>query len=278
MKSEQLENFLNNKTETDKTAAHVDKKTYDLLEENYKEQEKLIKGYQQENERLYAELKLIKDQLKQDHKKFNDEINSLKCDLIQEKISSEKQLKQAVDSNNKILIDPKISSPDLVKRILPTTNESMPVLNTVNEYEAEIRLLNARIASLNELKDQMNKVNKTLADKNEFYAKNQRQIELDIHVLSAKNKEIKKLNEKLKLLESGKTPVDCLRQIKSLKNQLIEMESLVKRLKQPHSSAASVSLSIEFYEKKIEQLESQLKEKSLDLERLILIVFFIFIL
>ena len=44
-------------------------------------------------------------------------------------------------------------------------------------------------------------------------------------LIDLKNKEIKKLNDKLKQLEMGKTPIDCLKQIKQLKSQIKEMES-----------------------------------------------------
>ena len=99
---------------------------------------------------------------------------------------------------------------------------------------------------------------------------------MDLNVIRSKNKEIKKLNDKLKLLETGKLPVDCLRQQKIMKNQLKEMELLVKRLRAQRSqgndendvdSVDAVCLSIDFYQKKIEQLEVNLKEKNADLER-----------
>ena len=110
----------------------------------------------------------------------------------------------------------------------------------------------------------------------EHFVVNQRQIELDINVINGKNKEIKKLNDKLKLIENGKSPVECLREIKSLKNQLVEMDAMARRLKKQitanqfdelNTQADSVSMSIDFYEKKIEQLEAQLKEKDQFMER-----------
>lgn len=161
------------------------------------------------------------------------------------------------------------------KKILPTTDKSLPKLSTHSEYEAEIEYLNSKISHLNEESNRLVTANKALTEKNEYFNKNQRQIDLDLNVIRSKNKEIKKLNDKLKLLETGKLPVDCLRQQKIMKNQLKEMESLVKRLKsqrfQPNDGsidqADAVCLSIDFYQKKIEELERNLKEKNDDLER-----------
>ena len=275
-KSEQLEAFLSGNNDVLKPVDNLtDKKAYELLEKSNKEQEKLIKGYQSENERLYAELKQIKEHQRVEQVKFNEEIKSLKCDLIQERINAEKQVKSSIELNNKIVLA-NISNEFDSKKIMPTNAQSLPILNTVNEYETEIRNLTGKLHFMNEEHKKTLEANKTLHKKVENFVQTQRQIELDINVINAKNKEIKKLNDKLKLIESGKSPVECMREIKSLKNQLVEMDSVVRRLKKPLTAnqfdelkthADSVSMSIDFYEKKIEQLEAQLKEKDQFMER-----------
>jgi len=89
-------------------------------------------------------------------------------------------------------------------------------------------------------------------------------------VIRAKNKEIKKLNDKLKLLENGKLPVDCLRQQKVMRNQLKEMEALVRRLKdnsRQQNENDPVCLKLDFYERRIGDLTGMLAERDADLER-----------
>ena len=148
-KSEQLGAFLSGNKDPIKAVDNpTDKKAYELLEKNNKEQEKLIKGYQSENERLYAELKQIKEHQRLEQVKFNEEIKSLKCDLIQERITAEKQVKSSLELNNKIVLA-NISNEFESKKIMPTNAQSLPILNTVNEYEAEIRNLTAKLQCLN---------------------------------------------------------------------------------------------------------------------------------
>ena len=211
---------------------------YELLERNNKEQEKLIKGYQLENERLYTEIKCLKDNLKLESKKLSEEIKMLKCDLIQEKMNNEKHVKQVlhepVPLANKILDSGN-------KRVIPTIDESLPALNSHSEYEAEIKFLNGKLAHLNAENSRLNVQSLELGKKVDFFNKNQRQIDLDVNVIRGKNKDIKKLTDKIKLLENGKIPVDCLREQKVMKNQLKEMDLLVKRLRKGHSNIDSDS-------------------------------------
>ncbi len=117
------------------------------------------------------------------------------------------------------------------KLVVPTSEESLPTLNTHAEYEAEMKFLHGKLALLNQEVERLTKCNKELTARVAFLNENQRQIDNDVSVIRGKNKEIKRLADKLKLLENGKTPVDCLRQQKVMKNQLAEMDLLVKRLR-----------------------------------------------
>jgi len=131
--------------------------------------------------------------------------------------------------------------------------------------------LNSKLNEAHQAIEKYSEMIRILTEKLNYYEKNERQIEIDIKVIDSQKKEIKKLNDRLKLLESGKTPVDCLKQIKQLKNQLKEMDSALKRLRQPltpgSNAADAVSMSIDFYEKKIQELENKLKEKDQNFDR-----------
>jgi len=134
-----------------------------------------------------------------------------------------------------------------------------------------MRQLNSKLNEAHQAIEKYSEMIRILTEKLNYYEKNERQIEIDIKVIDSQKKEIKKLNDRLKLLESGKTPVDCLKQIKQLKNQLKEMDSALKRLRQPltpgSNAADAVSMSIDFYEKKIQELENKLKEKDQNFDR-----------
>ena len=88
-KTEQLECRIELHRDTDISGAITDEKL-ELLEKNNKEQEKLIKGYQQENERLCTEIRGIRDQAKAESTRLANEIKTLKFDLIQKKMTGEK--------------------------------------------------------------------------------------------------------------------------------------------------------------------------------------------
>lgn len=280
-KTEQLECRIELHRDTDISGAITDEKL-ELLEKNNKEQEKLIKGYQQENERLYTEIRGLKDQAKAESTRLANEIKTLKFDLIQEKMTGEKNRDAGlVKKNDQIPMPvPNLANQlkdygNVKKVVVPTIEESLPALNTHAEYEAEMKFLHGKLDHLNKEVDRLTASNRELTGRNAFLTENQRQIDADVAVIRSKNKEIKRLTDKLKLLESGRTPVDCLRQQKVMKNQLAEMDLLVKRLRAGcRSSAANqdqgevsreqaeaVCLSIDFYERKIRELEALVKEK-----------------
>ena len=94
---EELKSQLNVKPDKSSEFINEDKKEATKLDPNdlekIKEQEKLIKGYQQENERLYSELKRLKERNKLETQNLNEQINNLKFELIQEKIRADNQSK-----------------------------------------------------------------------------------------------------------------------------------------------------------------------------------------
>jgi len=287
-KTEQLELRIERGiSESDvRPAGYATDEKFDLLQKANKEQETLIKGYQLENERLYTEIKQIKDMHKKDSINLVEQVKSLKCDLIHEKIAKEKNQQQEV----------KIPSflSNLNKTILPVNDETqVPVLSSQAEYDLEIKYLNGKLTHLNTENARLSLENKKLTARNESFEKSQRLIEQDMAVIRSKNKEIKKLNDKLKLLENGKLPVDCLRQQKIMKNQLKEMDTLLKKFKNNNIqdvleifikkqntlvylifidnfksfSNDPALLKLDFYERKITELKNALTERDSELER-----------
>jgi hypothetical protein len=127
-------------------------------------------------------------------------------------------------------------------------------------------------------------LSRDLRSRAENYEHIQQRLASDMLVIDAKNREIKSLSEKLRHLEMGKAAPEFLKDLRQTKNQLKEMDLLVKRLRRTIStqtanvggvgaassstSDANVNLSLDFYEKRIEKLEKLLKEKTNDLERL----------
>lgn len=68
-------------------------------------------------------------------------------------------------------------------------------------------------------------------------------------------------------MESGRTVPEYVRELKRVRAQLKEMDLLVKRLRKTSDPNSGANLSLDYYEKRIESLESQLKERTLDLDR-----------
>lgn len=95
-KTKKLEEKLNLHNLDAEVPNPVSNQKYELLEKNYKEQEKLIKGYQLENERLCTEIKQLKELQKTETKRLSEEVKTLKYDLIHEKNANEKNLKSAI--------------------------------------------------------------------------------------------------------------------------------------------------------------------------------------
>jgi hypothetical protein len=221
-----------------------------LLEQNLNEQEKLLKGYQMENERLYSKLKnqraiVVNENNNDKSGKTNEEIIKLQLEnLVKESLNH-----KSAEHVTAISSEPNVNISQISK---PSQTDTKLFADLIKRVE--------------------------------YYEKNQHQIELDCKVIEAKNAEIKKLNEKLKQLEMGKQAPECLREIKRLKQQLKEMDLLVKRMRQSGRTSSmnidrarskenvdtrsTVTLSLEYYEKRIEQLEHSLKEKTLDFDRM----------
>ena len=70
----------------------------ELIHEKHREQEKLIKAYQLENENLYSDLKILKEKNKLENKNFIEQINLLKFNHLQDKIKFKN-----LDNENKLL-------------------------------------------------------------------------------------------------------------------------------------------------------------------------------
>lgn len=250
---------------TSKTTESSTKKL-EQMKKTLDEQELLLRGYQFENEKLYAEIKELKEANRRVLNKYEEEKQQLKFDLIQEK----KIIHERKSSPSPT--PPQLPLPLLdANKFMPTNEPTQPRVETVETYERHITQLEQRLNDANAL-------SRDLRSRAENYEQLKQQLESDMRVINEKNKEIKGLNEKLKQLEMGKTAPEYLKDLRQVKNQLKEMDLLVKRLRRsiatqatngmPSSSEANVNISLDFYEKRIEKLEALLREKSNDLDRL----------
>lgn len=80
-----MENNNKNK-QTSNQSGGGDKKRIGELERRLKEQDQLLKGYEVENEKLYADLKQAKERLVHEVRKLEEEKKSLRVGVIQEKL------------------------------------------------------------------------------------------------------------------------------------------------------------------------------------------------
>ena len=212
-----------------------------------------------ENEKLYAEIKLLKDETRKVSNKHEEEKQQLKFDLIQEK-------KLVHEKKEKNIVELKTHE---TNKFMPTIEQSKLKNVDIEYYEQQIRKLEQDLIRASSRSDSVASLNKELLVKAEHCERAQRQIETDIKVIESKNKEIKSLSEKLRLLEIGKTAPDFLKDLRQAKNQLKEMDLVVKRLRRPqaNNSDSGVNISLDFYEKRIEKLEALLREKTSELDR-----------
>ena len=234
-------------------------KQVEQAKKSLEEQEILIRGYQMENEKLYAEIKLLKDETRKVSNKHEEEKQQLKFDLIQEK-------KLVHEKKEKNIVELKTHE---TNKFMPTIEQSKLKNVDIEYYEQQIRKLEQDLIRASSRSDSVASLNKELLVKAEHCERAQRQIETDIKVIESKNKEIKSLSEKLRLLEIGKTAPDFLKDLRQAKNQLKEMDLVVKRLRRPqaNNSDSGVNISLDFYEKRIEKLEALLREKTSELDR-----------
>ncbi len=261
------DNQANSKTESNPKELKELKERIQKLEKDLSDQDKLIKGYQAENEKLYNELRLIKEIRNKETNKLEVEKNELKLNLIQEKLNSNK-LRRSAETNTSFHQQKSARSKSPERKVI------LPV-----DAETETALLESqnRLNYMTEKNRELEAINKNLTQIVDYYEKNQQQIELDLKIIDSKNKEIKSLNDKVKYLEQSRVAPDYLKEIKRLKNQLKEMDLVVKRLRRsPNKDQASnvisqnqsINLSLDYYEQRIESLEAMLKDKSYDVERL----------
>lgn len=78
----------NNKHSSIQSSEGGDKKKIAELERRLKEQDQLLKGYEVENEKLYADLKQAKEKLVHEVRKLEEEKRSLRVGVIQEKLTA----------------------------------------------------------------------------------------------------------------------------------------------------------------------------------------------
>lgn len=244
--------------------------TADAKEKKYEEQEHLIKTYQLENERLYNEMKQLNEKLKQQKQQFEIELQKLKIELINKnlQIDNYKQLETFKNKTDE-------------RQQQQSQQQPRENLNNAKEQSSDDKSLVEKLSFLEE-------ENTILAKKLKFFEVNQKYIEDDLAVIDNKNKEIKKLNDKIKLLENNKNAPEYVKKLKEAQIQLKQLDQVIKRLRNSQnnnkqaSNAANnatttitstdtnseISMRIEYYEKRIEQLEKNYAEKIKDYDRL----------
>ena len=223
-----------------------------LLEKNNSEQEELIKGYELENKRLYSELKTVKDNAKEDKLKLGDEVKELKFSLIQEKMNHRDKLLKK--SNDVAIIETSN------KKILPTTEQSQ----SADQLSSQLDSKEEFISTLDALR-LSNAENKALSVKLKKCEQNQMHLEENLNLIEIRSSEIKSIFERTNF-QNVKFAPEYLREMKKLKNNLKQIDEILKRPRIDSSALFIDSSSRDFYEKKIQSLQSELRDKTKHLE------------
>jgi hypothetical protein len=180
--------------------------------------------------------------------------DQMKLEMVKERAELEKIKTTFFENDSKInvKINEQSSEEETNKIILPIKE---PTDSPTAQLELEIM----------ELKLKNDQLCQQLTHFNEI----KHQIQSDSDAIKDKNSQIKHLNNKISLLEAGKSPPDCLKQIKQLKMQLKQMENLlVKNRNNTNKEKVHQSGTvIDFYENKIKETEIELNEKMAQLER-----------
>lgn len=136
----------------------------ELIHEKHREQEKLIKAYQLENENLYSDLKILKEKYKLENKNFIEQINLLKFNHIEDKIKFKN-----LDNENKLLnksttqentndssTEEKIKiNQDTIKKLTENESKNYEIIVSKNK---EIEILKKKLQQFEHDKPQSNHI------------------------------------------------------------------------------------------------------------------------
>ncbi|XP_054425648.1 centrosomal protein of 162 kDa [Pteronotus mesoamericanus] len=292
------------------TADAVTEEKLKQIQKEIQEQETLLRGYQQENERLYNQVKDLQEQNKKNEERMFKENQSLFSELA--------SLKEQMQKNHFLSHVVEDSEPtrnqnftDLLAELRVAQKEKSSLLEDIKRLKQDKQALEVDLEKMKKERDQakdqvayvtgeklyeikiLEETHKQeisrLQKRLQWYAENQELLDKDAVRLKEANEEIEKLKlevEKLKA-ESGNPSIQQkirlkdkaadAKKIQDLERQVKEMEGILKR-RYPNSlpalilaaSAAGDTVdrnTVEFMEKRIKKLETDLEGKDEEAKR-----------
>ena len=112
------------------------------MKKTLEEQELLLRGYQFENEKLYAEIKELKEGNRRVLNKYEEEKQQLKFDLIQEKKVLHERKSSPSPSPLPILN---------ANKFMPSNEPTQPTIEATQSHERQLRQLEQRLNDANAL-------------------------------------------------------------------------------------------------------------------------------
>jgi protein QN1 len=267
----------------------------DRLEKEIKGQEKLLEGYQKENERLYHDLTRVQQELKSSKDLLTQENQILRTELANERAKQEIRLPPSHPPvHSTVLAPPSDGRVDALEDHLDRVqhenkklhNKVVQLEQMVAAYETDIRAvakerdeLKKSITSLmpldmvEGLKEKHRVEIVALEGKLKWYSENQRLFEQDADILRGKEEQIKELSWKLETAEEhirnqkkvAKERGTDAKRIRDLERQIKEMETIIRR-RFPNSITAMIYAS-SHDDKEGQKSESGTPQTSLYLER-----------
>ncbi|XP_045698490.1 centrosomal protein of 162 kDa [Phyllostomus hastatus] len=280
------------------------------IQKEIQEQETLLQGYQQENERLYNQVKDLQEENKKNEERMFKENQSLFSELasLKEQMQKNHFLSQVVEDSEPTRNQ---NFTDLLGELRMAQKEKNSLLEDIKRLKQDKQALEVDLEKMKKERDQakdqvayvtgeklyeikiLEETHKQeisrLQKRLQWYAENQELLDKDAVRLKEANEEIEKFKlevEKLKA-ESGnpsiqqkihlKNKAADAKKIQDLERQVKEMEGIIKR-RYPNSlpalilaaSAAGDTVdrnTVEFMEKRIKKLETDLEGKDEEAKR-----------
>ncbi|XP_069344429.1 centrosomal protein of 162 kDa [Eulemur rufifrons] len=272
------------------------------IQKEIQEQETLLQGYQQENERLYYQVKDLQEQNKKNEERMFKENQSLFSELasLKEQIHKSRSLSQAVEDSEPTRNQ---SFTDLLAELRVAQKEKNSLLEDIKRLKQDKQALEVDLEKMKKERDQakdqvayatgeklyeikiLEETHKQeicrLQKRLRWYAENQELLDKDAVRLKEANEEIEKLKleiEKLKA-ESGNPSIQQkirlkdkaadAKKIQDLERQVKEMEGILKR-RYPNSLPALILAASAAGDtvdtNTVEFMEKRIKKLEADLE------------
>uniref|UniRef100_A0A8C9AMC7 Centrosomal protein of 162 kDa n=1 Tax=Prolemur simus TaxID=1328070 RepID=A0A8C9AMC7_PROSS len=272
------------------------------IQKEIQEQETLLQGYQQENERLYYQVKDLQEQNKKNEERMFKENQSLFSELasLKEQMHKSRSLSQAVEDSEPTRNQ---SFTDLLAELRVAQKEKNSLLEDIKRLKQDKQALEVDLEKMKKERDQakdqiayatgeklyeikiLEETHKQeicrLQKRLRWYAENQELLDKDAVRLKEANEEIEKLKleiEKLKA-ESGNPSIQQkirlkdkavdAKKIQDLERQVKEMEGIIKR-RYPNSLPALIlaaSAAGDTVDRNtVEFMEKRIKKLEADLE------------